>query len=361
MTTAPPDLVYMRPSVRVDQQAYAMIEELLIGMELTEQEGGLSALELRYSGKASDTEGGADYAFEDEAIYQLGAAITVGAGDVSAPEEIFRGIITGFELELPDSGPPELVVLAEDALMLARMTRRTRTHDHATLKALAEDLAGELSLRPVIAAGLEGDIGTQVQLNESDLAFVRRVFRRYDVDLQVVGAELHVSPRGAVRRGDPLALTMDAELRHVRLLADLAHQLTELTVSGWDRIAGRKVTGRASQATAAGPGSGTTGARVLGRLSRSRTHHIGHLAALTDAEARAIAEAAFDQRARRFVCVEGTATGLPRLRVGAHVELLGVGPRFENTYYVTSTCHRWDETRGYQVDFEAEGSYWGGT
>ncbi|WP_129674636.1 phage late control D family protein [Candidatus Chloroploca sp. Khr17] len=362
MTEAPPDLVYMRPSVRVAEQAYAKIEELLIGMTMTEQEGGLAALELRYSGKASDTEGDADYAFEDEEIYQLGAEILVGAGDVSAPEEIFRGVVTGFELSLPEDGPPELVVLAEDALMLARMTRKTRTfdEDEVTVKGLAEELADTLSLTPVIADGLETNIGTQVQLNESDLAFVRRICRRYDVDLQVVGTELHVSPRGAVRRGDPLTLTMYEALVQVSMLADLAHQVTEMTTSGWDALAGRKITGTASRLTATGPGSGTTGKDVLERIGRQRTHHIGHLAMATGDEAQAIAEAAFDQRARRFVCIEGTAVGEPKLRVGTHIDLVGVGPRFENTYYVTSACHRWDETRGYQVDFEAESAYWGG-
>jgi phage protein D len=361
MADAVLDLVYMRPSVRVDNQAYARLEELLIGMQMTEQEGGLSALELRYSGVASDVEGGADYAFEDEEILKLGAALTVGAGDVSEPEEIFRGIVTGFELTLPDEGPPELIILAEDALMLARMTRKTQTHDDATLRGLAEYLAGELSLTPVIADGLDDDIGVQVQMNESDLAFVRRVFRRYDVDLQVVGEELHVSPRSAVRRGDPLVLTMFEDLRQVHLMADLAHQLTEMTVSGWDVIAGRTITGTATEVTAGGPGTGTTGKQVLERISVPRTHHVGHLAADTEDEAQAIAQAAFDQRARRFVCIEGTASGEPRLRVGAHVELVGVGPRFENTYYVTQACHRWDVMRGYQVDFEAEGAYWGGT
>lgn len=359
MSDIPLDLVYMRPLVRVDNQAFAKLEELLIGMTMTEQEGGLSALELRYSAKASDTAGEADFAFEDEAIYKLGVELTVGAGDVSAAEEIFRGSVTAFELELPDEGPPELVVLAEDALMLARMTRKTQTHDDATLKGLGEYLAGALSLEPVVADGLDGPIGTQAQLNESDLAFVRRVFRRYDIDLQVVGVELHVSPRSAVRRGEPLTLTMYDELRAVHLTADLADQVSEVTVSGYNPIAGARTDGRAEGAPPAG--GGTTGKQVLERLSRPRTQHIAHLAAPTGDEAQALAEAAFEQRARRFVCVDGTATGDPRLRVGSHVELARVGPRFEQSYYVTFARHRWDEERGYQVDFEAEGAQWGGS
>ena len=69
---------------------------------------------------------------------------------------------------------------------------------------------------------------------------------------------------------------------------------------------------------------------------------------------RVRADALFDSRARRFVRVEGTAEGNPALRVGTHLDLRGLSPRFDNTYYVTSACHRFDVQRGYETDFEAE-------
>jgi uncharacterized protein len=62
----------------------------------------------------------------------------------------------------------------------------------------------------------------------------------------------------------------------------------------------------------------------------------------------------FDQRARGFVRAEGTATGHPSIRVGTHLQLSGVSRRFENTYYVTSTHHRYDLQEGYKTDFKAE-------
>ena len=36
-----------RPTVRVDTQAYATVDELTVAMEMTEQDGGMSSLELR--------------------------------------------------------------------------------------------------------------------------------------------------------------------------------------------------------------------------------------------------------------------------------------------------------------------------
>jgi phage protein D len=130
-------------------------------------------------------------------------------------------------------------------------------------------------------------------------------------------------------------------------------------VGGWNPDQGRAVLGT-SRGDAPGPGGGQTGAQILRQAIAERPHHIGHLAVGTDDEAQAAAAVAFDQRARRFVVVEGCAEGNPALRVGTHVTLTGLGPRFENTYYVIRACHRYDLHQGYETEFEAESAFWGG-
>lgn len=345
-----------RPTVRINQQEYPKVSELLLGMEMVEQEGGMSSLELRVSNVASDPQGGADLAFEDDQILKLGAAIALYSGDETAPREIFQGVITALEAEFPEQSPPELVVLAEDVFQQARMARRTHIYENATLADLSRQFASSLGLTPVIT-GLTRSIGTQVQLNESDLAFLRRILHRYDGDMQVVGRELHVSPRGEVQRGT-VELTLHNQLRTARVLADLAHQVTEVTVSGWDANQGQRISSR-SRGAHLGGGGGRTGAQVLQTAMGDRPHHIGHLAITTTAEAQAVADAAFDHRARQFLCVEATAEGNPAIRVGTQVRLRGMGDRFDNTYYVIKACHRYDVNRGYQTEFTAECAYWG--
>ncbi|MBW4484550.1 MAG: hypothetical protein KME14_18615 [Tildeniella torsiva UHER 1998/13D] len=357
-TPLTPTAVYSaRPTIRVDNQAFAKVSELLLTMEMTEQLGGLSTLELRFSNVASAPEGEADLAFEDDQILTLGAAIAVYGGDETAPQELFQGTITGLETDFGEQAPPELVVLAEDACQLARLQRRTQVYDSLTLADLATQVAQRLSLTPVVT-GLTDAIGTWVQLNESDLAFMRRILARYDSDVQVVGRELHVSPRADVRRGE-VELALHSQLRQAKVLADLAHQVTEVTVTGWNPERGQRVSGT-SRGDALGPGRGSLGSQVLRQALGERPHHLGHLAVATDAEAQAIAAAAFDARARRFVTVLGTAEGNPALRVGTHVTLTGLGDRFDNSYYVVYTCHRFDVAKGYETEFEAESAYWGG-
>lgn len=317
----------------------------------------MSALELRFSNWCRQTDRAADFAFEDEQILKLGSLITVYAGDEAAPQELFRGKITGFEFELSHEGPPELVVLAEDALQRARMTRKTELHPNVTLAGLARTVAGTAELRAVVT-GFTDSIGPQLQLNESDLAFLRRLLQRYDGDLQVVGEELQVSPREQVRR-QTLTLLSRGQLQHLRITADLAHQVNEVGVTGWDADRARKLK-YSSQGRALGPGRGRRGSQLLEQaFGRPRTEHIGHISVLTEAEARMVADASYDQRARRFVLLEGTADGNSALRVGTHVTLEEVSPRFDNTYYVVWARHRFDHEHGYLTDFEAECAYLG--
>jgi uncharacterized protein len=345
-----------RPTLRLNGLEDERASGLLMGMQMIEQENGMSSLELRFSNIVADGAGDAGLAFEDEQSLAPGDRIAVYAGDEESPTEIFSGMITGLEAEFTEDTSPTLTALAEDRLHRARMERRTRTYDNLSLADIARSIAGDLGLTPRIT-GLSSPVGVQVQLNESDLAFLRRLLARYDGDLQVVGDELHVAPREAVQRGT-VQITMHSQLRRVRVLADLADQVTEVTVTGWDAIRGGRLIGRSTGADR-GPGRGRAGSTLLETAIGRRSHHIAHLAVATAEEADAVAAAAFDERQRRFVTIDGTAEGNPSVRVGTHLTLAGLGPRFSNTYYVTGCCHRFDLSRGYETDFTAECAFLG--
>lgn len=355
--TPPADLlVYAaRPTVRIDGEEYDRASRLVLAMEMIERDGGLSSLQLRYSNLASHPNGDASLAFEDEQILAFGATITVYAGEVTRPMEVFRGKITALEAEFSQNAPPELVVHAEDALQRSRMQRRTFLHKNPTIKKLAETVAERAQMRAVVD-GFTAAIGDRMQLNESDLQFLRRVLREYDGDLQVVGDELHVAPRGTIRR-QAIHLALYSQLREIRVTADLAHQVTDVTVTGWDPERAQRVRQVASGRKPS-PGTGRLGADLLQPLG-ARSEHLAGEPALNDDEARDRCNAAYDQRARRFVIAEGTADGNPSVRVGTHIELAGLSPRFDNVYYVTSVCHRFDLKSGYATDFEAECAFLG--
>jgi phage protein D len=159
-------------------------------------------------------------------------------------------------------------------------------------------------------------------------------------------------------RRNAIDLKLYGQLIRVRVLADLAGQATKVTAAGWDAEKGER-TAATSEGLNLGPGSGRTGAQIFEEALGERSEHIGHLAATTSAEATELANAAFDQRARAFVRLEATAEGNPALRIGTHVNISGVSARFDNTYYVTRACHRFNLREGYRTLFNAECAYLG--
>lgn len=346
-----------RPTLRLDGQDDERVSLLLSSMVMDESEGGLGSLTLQFDNWVATGDGGAELAFGAASRLRLGCQLAVYAGDANAPVEIFQGRLSALEIVCQDGQPPQLLALAEDALGAALRSRRSAVYTDMSPADVVQRIAAGLGLAADVS-GLASPVATWAQLNETDLGFLRRLLGRFDADLQTVGQRLQVAPRSEVQRGS-LELTLYSQLSRVRITADLAHQATAVSVAGWNAVDGQPVAATASAISHAGPGAGRSGLAWAADTLGERPEHLGQPAVATDDEARAVAEAALDQRARRFVQADGVAEGNARLRVGCQVRLRGIGSAFDNTYYVHRACHRFDLRHGYRVEFGAECAYLG--
>ncbi len=316
---------------------------------VTESVDGLYACELELLNHSPE-----GYLYFDRADFDFGGEIEFSLGLGGSPQRLFKGYITGLEADYLDGGGSRLTILAEDGLQNLRMTRRTRTFEDVTDEDVMNILAQEHSLQTSFDDVSGPSYRVLAQTNLSDLAFLRQCARRLNAELWIDEGRLHVAPRSS-RGTERLSLAYGANLRAFQVRADLAHQCTEFIVGGWDVQAKAAIHESAGEAAISRELSGLQGGGgTLQDAFGPRKASVVHTTPFSVQEARAVAVAEYQQKARRFVTGSGTADGDPRLRVGATLELSKLGKLFDGDYYVVHTCHMIDLDAGYTVDFEVE-------
>lgn len=359
-------MIDTRPYIEVNNARAGLLNAQIDSLVMEERQGGPSHVEIRVRNTAHHAGAGINFAFEftDTETMPLGQPFRVlfpsldPDEDDSTPREIFAGRVSGLEFVGQQDGRAELCILGEDALMAWRMRRRSRSIEGGTAKEVLEKMAKEDALAGPLVDYLSGAMATRHQVNESDLAFLHRVLADLDADAQVVGDALQIGPRSDVQRGE-VTLELGYSLRSVRIAADLAHQRETVSLSAFDGVAGTAVQ-VSMKTTALGPGDGRRATEYLAAFGPTVEHYSG-AGISTTTEAQGLVDAVGARMARRFVVARGVAIGNPKLRVGAHVTLNGVGERFSNIYYVTQARHSYDQANGYVTEFEAECAFFKGS
>jgi phage protein D len=268
-------------------------------------------------------------------------------------DELFNGKITALEANFPEAQSPEITVLAEDALQNLRMTRRTRTFEDVTDSDIFNKIAGDHSLTPSIDVS-SPTYKVVAQVNQSDLAFLRERARAIDAEVWIKDKTLNVKTRS--KRGqDKISLKYGAQMREFCVLADLANQRTSVVAAGWDVSAKEAVKHEAQASIISSElGRDTSGLSILKQAFGERKESIVHAVPLNSQEAQYVAESFLKTTARQFVVGRGIAEPDAKLRVGAFVELDGLGKLFNGKYYVAEIAHIFDNEKGFRTEFRAE-------
>lgn len=337
-----------RPTITLAGLDNASLAEGLLTLLIVERVSGLDRCEVTF-GNWGTVGNRIDYLYFDRSLLDFGKPLQVKIG----PDTIFDGRITGMEAAYPPGMQPRMAVLAEDRFQDLRMTRRTRTFENVTDADIVRQIAGDHGLTASVdAPGVTHAVVAQV--NQSDLAFLRERMWALEGELWMDGSTLNAKTHSK-RNGATLRLTYQTDLREVTVLADLAGQRTSVTVSGWDVSAKTGLRHDADESVIQSELNGDTGgAGILQSALGQRKESLAHTVPLTAADARAEAEAAFKNRARRFVVARGVADPDARLRVGNFVDLRNLGPLFTGKYYLTEVRHRFDGTEGLRTEFTAQ-------
>ena len=314
----------VRPRVFVDGEERLDLGDAAQSAEIYLPLHGRAHAELRLVNWSSG-----DFAFGD-----LGFGRTLGimVGE-STDQMTFEGEITGIE-ERYGHGAPQIVLLAEDRLHRLARDRHNRRFEQTTIDSvISEVLQG---------VGLSGDpqvssvSATWLQMNESSLAFLMRLVAPYGIGLRLEGGQVRARPE----EEDPEPLELNPNqgtAKSVRIIADLNHQPSTVTVQGYDLASDEAVS---KEADSLGPGiTGTLAADELSRLGWETASVLPHPFARSQAEADGLAEGQFARAASRFLQGDIVCAGAATLRSGREVKLSGLSEKLNGRYRVADCRH----------------------
>jgi uncharacterized protein len=316
-------------------------------------------------------------------IFDPGQKIEIWMGYYGTLRRMMRGIITALEPNFSGTSAPTLNIHGQNELY--QFTTEKHTYSWTDASKTDTDIAKYLCGLPVKKGqpGLGIDIDAHPAPNEEK---VPNVFMRNQYDIVFLlerarrrGYELYIEdetdpPRlywglSANPGNVPIyQLEWGKSLISFRPTLTTAKQVNKVVVHGWDRTANEAIAGtytlpqlwkdlNLSQAE-------ITRRTQIAKAFQDRTQDVD-LAVFSKQEACNLARSILSDTHNKMIEGSGSTVGLPDLRSGCNVEILGFGAHsdysgnpkgdssdFDGEYFVTSSTHTIGNS-GYRTDFSA--------
>ena len=312
------------------------------------------------------------FKYSDTRTFDIGNRVHISLGYADEVRSMLRGQVSSISPRFPESGPPTINVSVLDGMLKLR-DRQPKKDDIKRFEKkadweIAEVIASRNGLRAEVTR--EGETHDQVvQKNQDDAQFLMERAKRIDFDCYVQtdpdsGEDvLYFTKPKDGRDGKPVKvyqLQWGQSLINFSPTLTLSRQVESVTVRGWNPRTKEPITYTATEKDLPGSkGDGTSGPAAAAKSVPGKQQTVIDAPVTSDQEARDLAISLLAERAYEFITGTGKVIGLPDLRPGHNLDLLGLGKRFEGTYYVKKVTHTLGSA-GYTTEFDVRKVFDGG-
>jgi len=288
-----------------------------------------------------------DFTLSNAATFLPGREIEVLAGDVDAPETMFKGVVIRQNLKLREYSAPQLVVeCRHKAFALTIGPKNAYFFDQKD-----SDIISSLLQNAALEADVEMTTVThrhQVQYNCSDWDFLlmraeangRLVITATDTVL-VQAPRIGAAPICRLQFGATI-LEMDARI-------DARRQYSAVTAASWDAAEQEVIEKEAADPGISSPGN--LGSQELAAVAGLDHYHLQH-AAVTGDEAQTWADAQWLKSQMSRVNGRVKCEGIASIKPGDTVTLGGIGERFSGDVFITAVRHDFDLVQGWKTHLQ---------
>lgn len=338
-----PDIEVLFDKQDMPRQAYTD----LLSVQVQEDTEALSACTITLA--AWDDER-VELSWVDEEKFAVGVGVEIKLGHVDGLASVFKGEITGVELDLSAGQVPRFVLRGYDRRH--RLLRGSRMRSFTNMKdsEIAAQIARENGLSSEVSdSSLKHDY--VLQDGRSDLDFLRVRATSIGYEVVVEDKMLRFRPVDGSARAK-VVLKADDDLTDLSARLSTRSQVGKVEVRGWDPVTKDKIVGKAEsgQVTAMGKEGGP---KTADAAFGDATLHVVDRGLAKQEEVDKAARAMLENLALGFVSADGSCPGRNDLRAGTVVEIQGAGKRFSGNYYLTSVTHSFSPKAGYQTSFSA--------
>jgi len=317
-------------------------------------------------------------------VFDPGAKIEIWMGYQDNMRRMMRGTITSLAPTFSESAAPTLAISGLNNLQQYRTEQHTYSWTDGTMTdtQIAQQLCGwpvktgqpGLGL-PIVTNPMPNEKPEPVVFmnNQYDIMFLLERARRrgYDMYLQDEGSTstLYFGLSNNASYVPVYQIEWGKSLVSFKPTLSTAKQVGQVTVRGWDRKSNSAINESCTlqQLWQAQNQPAAEVARLtqIAQAYSNRTEVVTDQPAHTKNEAQARAQAILDKRSKEQITANATTVGLPDLRAGCNVEIIGFGVTtdasgnlmgassdFDGEYYVTESTHTIGNG-GYKTEFSA--------
>jgi phage protein D len=275
--------------------------------------------------------------------------ISLGYGNFSQLPTLITGVITEISTSFSDGGAPELNVAGYDGLFPMSLGKQSRSWKDITDSGVVSKLADEYGLDASNVQSTDEQHAQIEQNQESDLELMKKLAERNHF-------EFYVSTPNILTFAEPndggdgvVSLLWGRTLLSFKPEANLAAQVSQVEVYGWDPEQKKAIVGKAvaGDETGRDPRRQSGGERVRAIAKKPSVLQVRQ-PVFTTAEAERRAKAILTDHAKKFLTGEAESIGLPDLQPDRNINLGNLGDPFSKTYYMQQTTHKVDSS-GYRT------------
>lgn len=291
---------------------------------------------------------------EKKGPFTEGTRVEINLGFVGKTRKMIVGEISALTADLPSSGPATVEVQGFDLFHgLTRGTVYRQFGGESPGSGLRDSeivsqIASEMQLQFVVEE-TPARTSPRIQNHETNLAFLQELAQANDYFVKVDSGTIFFGSRPP-QRPDTIRLEWGKTLLNFSPRLSTAGLVNEVVVRGWDQIQKQPISVNVKRDSEKPGLISQAGLKQISKGSGGRSQRVIDVPVSSFLEAKAIADSILRNQQVTAVAGGGTCLGNPAVRVGAKLELSGIG-RFAGSYFVTTVTHTIGGN-GYLTSFE---------